>query len=71
MKLLKLGVENADVNKWQYALMGQGFYYENITGKFDVTNHAATIAFHKAQQLQLNGIAHKIAVSRAMQRNVL
>lgn len=67
MKLLKLGVESTDVKKWQYFLIGQGFYYGLVTGKFDVATHAASIAFQKAQQLQPDGIVGNVTIGRAMQ----
>lgn len=67
MKLLKLGVDGTDVKKWQYFLIGQGFYHGLVTGKFDLLTHSATIAFQKAQLLQPDGIVGNITIGRAMQ----
>lgn len=67
MKLLKLGVENTDVKKWQYFLIGQGFYYGVVTGKFDVLTHSATVEFQKQQSLNPDGIVGNITLGRAMQ----
>jgi hypothetical protein len=67
MKLLKLGVVNNDVKKWQYFLMGQGHYHGQVTGKFDSITHAATIAFQEKQGLQPDGVVGNISIGRAMQ----
>lgn len=66
MKLLKLGVENNDVKKWQYFLIGQGYYHGVVTGKFDFVTHNATVEFQKAQTLQPDGIVGNMSIGRAM-----
>jgi len=67
MKLLKLGVANHDVKKWQYFLIGQGHYHGQVKGKFDSVTHAATIAFQLQQGIQPDGIVGNISIGRAMQ----
>ncbi len=47
MKLLKSGSTGNDVKKWQYFLLGQGFYYGLIHGKFDELVVDATKRFQK------------------------
>lgn len=66
MKLLKLGVENTDVKKWQYFLIGQGLYSGIITGKFDVLTHDASILFQKKYHLNPDGIVGNVTVGTAM-----
>jgi len=66
MKLLKLGVENNDVKKWQYFLLGQGHYQGLVTGKFDTLTHDSTVEFQKAQNLQADGVVGNKSVGRAI-----
>lgn len=67
MKLLKLGVANNDVKKWQYFLIGRGHYHGQVTGQFDSITHTATIAFQVKQGLQADGVVGNISIGRAMQ----
>lgn len=67
MKLLKLGVKNADVKKWQYFLIGQELYQGLATGTFDQVTHTATVAFQNQQELHPDGVVGNRTVGRAMQ----
>jgi len=66
MKLLKFGLENADVKKWQYFLLGQGIYQGVITGKFDQLTYDATVVFQKQQGLNPDGIVGNLSYGKAM-----
>lgn len=67
MKLLKLGVVNSDVKKWQYFLTGQNLYSGIISNNFDLVTQLATIEFQKKYNLNPDGIVGNITAGVAMQ----
>ncbi len=66
MKLLKSGSAGNDVKKWQYFLLGQGFYAGLIHGKFDELVVDATKKFQKKYKLEADGIVGNFSVGQAM-----
>lgn len=66
MQLLKLGSSGEDVKHWQYFLIGQGFYADAVTGKFDEATRIASIGFQTKYNLDPDGIVGNKTVGQAM-----
>ncbi|WP_264520917.1 M15 family metallopeptidase [Flavobacterium sp. N1994] len=66
MKLLELGSRGAAVKKWQYFLIGQGFYLGSANGIFDTTTEYATRLFQKKQGLVADGVVGNLTVGVAV-----
>lgn len=66
MKLIKIGSSGNDVKKWQYFLLGQGYYKGIISGIFDASVETSTKEFQKKNKLNADGIVGNFTVGAAM-----
>jgi hypothetical protein len=66
MRVLKLGIAGADVEKWQLFLVGQRLARFAPNGKFGRATHAATIAFQRKHGLDADGKVGNRTLGRAM-----
>ncbi len=66
MKFIKIGSTGNDVKKWQYFLIGQGFYKGLITGIFDENLNIASKEFQKKSNLNPDGLIGNKSVGAAM-----
>ncbi|MCZ2356843.1 MAG: M15 family metallopeptidase [Bacteroidia bacterium] len=66
MRLLKIGDKNDDVLRWQYFLIGKGFYHGEADGEFGDELKSATIVFQSKYGLEPDGIAGNKTIGMAM-----
>ncbi|QHV94735.1 M15 family metallopeptidase [Spirosoma endbachense] len=69
MQVLKQGSNGADVKKWQFFLIGQGFEIGKADGDFGPRTHEATVAFQQQHGLLPDGVVGDKTVGIAMQLN--
>lgn len=67
LKLIKINSSGSLVKAWQFFLTGQGFYKDEVDGKFGPHTKQATIDFQKKFNLQPDGIVGNKTFGLAMQ----
>jgi hypothetical protein len=67
MRVLKKGLQGADVKRWQNFLAGQGYRYVIADGDFGPKTHKATNEFQQANDLNADGIVGNQTLIVAMQ----
>lgn len=65
MRVLRLGMTGADVERWQTFLRGQGFAV-TVNGRFDEATEAGTKAFQRARHIDADGVAGNQTFGSAM-----
>lgn len=65
MKAIRKGDKGADVKKWQYFLVGQGYAKVIADGDFGPITHAATKEFQKKHKLTVDGVVGTFTYSKA------
>jgi D-alanyl-D-alanine carboxypeptidase/Putative peptidoglycan binding domain len=66
MKLIKIGSVGNEVKRWQYFLLGQGYYKGAANGIFDKFLDIATKQFQEANQLNPDGKVGNYTIGAAM-----
>lgn len=66
MNYLRIGSKGKEVKKWQYFLIGQGFFKNNVTGIFDINLDIATKEFQRKHKLTQDGIVGNFTMGKAM-----
>src|SRR5688500_9331910 len=67
LKLIKINSTGPLVKSWQYFLMGQGYYKDDVDGKFGPNTREASIEFQRKHGLQPDGIIGNKSFGVAMQ----
>src|SRR5215216_6190795 len=67
LKLIKINSTGPLVRNWQYFLIGQGFYKDEVDGKFGPNTKQASIEFQKRYNLQPDGIIGNKSFGVALQ----
>lgn len=66
MKLLKKGMKELAVGKWQTFLRGAKCYYGIIDDDFGNKTHEATIKFQKKNRLSADGVVGRMTIAKAI-----
>jgi hypothetical protein len=66
MQAIRLGSRGAAVRRWQFFLLGQGFYDGKVDGDFGPKTHQATVAFQAKYGLAADGIVGNRSYGQAM-----
>ncbi|MCC7340666.1 MAG: M15 family metallopeptidase [Bryobacterales bacterium] len=66
MRVLRLGARGAPVRRWQFFLIGQGFYSGLADGDFGPGTDAATRAFQARWRLSADGVVGNQCYGQAM-----
>ena len=67
LKLIKINSTGPLVKSWQYFLIGQGFYKDDVDGKFGPNTKQASIDFQKRYNLQPDGVVGNKSFGVALQ----
>lgn len=67
LKLIKINSTGPLVKAWQFFLTGQGFYHDEVDGKFGPNTKQASIDFQRRYNLQPDGVVGNKTFGVAMQ----
>jgi hypothetical protein len=65
VQIIKLGSTGADVERWQYFLIGQGFCKAAVSGRFDPEVDAATKRYQRARGMMADGVVGNATLNAA------